>query len=275
MKELTNNKEIVININCCSTSKEQNEHETNNEELFENLLDLIIEEIYSNKVFPKTFTENELKEIAISLFAENLSYDETKSLLESFYSIKSEQLGYFLTIVREQAIEIFKDSPFDLSEYIAMLKNIEKATDTIIEQCQRKYGKAFQVAALLGLDGVQDIVDDAFEGNIIPKAAKADCGSENYPYLFSMGIGIPYSAWSVSTRKRLGSKDGCNFHHYAFKHNISRIMPISVMAIVVIASHGLGGKLYGQSRALYYRIAICMIFLFTPIHIVNLVKTKK
>lgn len=276
--ETPSEKNIVINLNCCGIQKEchQPDKQKDADTLLTELADVLIEKIQTFKIFPRTFTEAELRQIAIGFVEENLAFEEIKQLLENYFSIKSEQLALFYKYEREQSLAIFKDSPFDLSDFIRKLPKIDRATDKIIKECEEKYGRPFQIVSFLGVTGVEEIVDKAFKDvSLSELTLSVECPFESYPYLFPIGFGTPYSGWSVSTRKRAGTSDACNYHHHGFNKNISKLIPLTTAIISMIYMHGLGGRLYGQSRALYIKIGYATILLQAPVHIVNFLKIKK
>lgn len=250
-----NEKTIVINLNCCHDIKECPIPTPldNSDTVFTDLAAELIEKILTFKIFPRTFTDAELKSMAQAFFEENLDLNSIRQLFENYFSIKSEQLAIFYKYEREASLGLFNDSPFDLKDFEKMLPKIEKASEEIIKKCDEQFNKPFHVLALMGVSGVDTIVEQAFKNvNLSDVSLKGDCPSESYPYLYPIGAGIFYSGWSISTRKRSGSSDACNYHHYGFNKNIKSIIPLSA-SIISLAS------IYARIKRQIVRTITCTI----------------
>lgn len=129
---------------------------------------------------------------------------------------------------------------------------IAAATDWIVAESRRRLGMPAHLAAIRGVPGIQEIMEEAFGLHTRPPIN--GCGDVSFPYLYSISYRLPRFGWSSSANlRRQGSSDGCFNYRHNFSHDIRNLTPTSPAALGMIGAHGLGWRLYGSDRSLYYR----------------------
>jgi len=198
-------------------------------------------------LLPVRMTAQELAEFGAAAHQPAESAAAMEAWLRTFVVLDDAQLVAVLEAMQQEG---FRLAGIDrLPDWGLTLQQIAASTRRFVAEARSVLGVPGHVAALKGLPGIEEIADSAFANS-----PSADCGSVSFPSLRGMSYRWPRSGWSVQANlRRAGSGDGCFNYRHHFSDNIVAITPISPSALAMVGMHGLGWRLYADSRSLYYR----------------------
>jgi hypothetical protein len=203
---------------------------------------------YDNGLLPPVrMTAQELAAFGAAAHQPAESPEAMEAWLRTFVMLDDAQL---VAVFEAMQREGFRLAGIErLPEFDLTLQEIAASTRRFVTEARSLLGMPAHVAAIKGTPGIEDIADAAF-GN----QPSAGCGSISFPWLRSMSYRWPRSGWSVQANlRRAGSGDGCFNYRHNFSDNIVNITPISPGCVSMVGMHGLGWRLYGDGKSLYYR----------------------